>query len=89
MLDGYICTAAVAPLHALKPDLLAHCLVAHESAEPGHKKLCESMGKDPILNLGMALGEGTGAALALNVLRGALACHNDMATFDEAGIATG
>ena len=47
------------------------------------------MGKDPILNLGMALGEGTGAALALNVLRGALACHNDMATFDEAGIATG
>jgi nicotinate-nucleotide--dimethylbenzimidazole phosphoribosyltransferase len=44
------------------------------------------MGKQPILSLGMALGEGTGAALALTVLRGALACHDGMATFSEAGI---
>ncbi len=86
LLDGYICTAAVAPLATARPALLDHCLVAHRSAEPGHAKLCEMMGKTPILDLGMALGEGTGAALALNVLRGAVACHNGMATFAEAGI---
>lgn len=87
ILDGYICTAAVAPLHGAAPGLLDHCLVGHRSAEPGHTRLCIAMGKEPILSLNMALGEGTGAALALNVLRGALACHNGMATFAEAGIA--
>ncbi|MFP4450296.1 MAG: nicotinate-nucleotide--dimethylbenzimidazole phosphoribosyltransferase, partial [Rhodosalinus sp.] len=86
LLDGYICTAAVAPLHGANPRLLEHCLIGHLSAEPGHARLAEAMGKAPILSLGMALGEGTGAALALTVLRGALACHNDMATFAEAGI---
>jgi nicotinate-nucleotide--dimethylbenzimidazole phosphoribosyltransferase len=86
LLDGYICTAAVAPLHGALPALLDHCLVGHRSAEPGHGRLCAAMGKDPILDLGMALGEGTGAALALTVLRGALACHDGMATFAEAGI---
>jgi nicotinate-nucleotide--dimethylbenzimidazole phosphoribosyltransferase len=87
ILDGYICTAAVAPLHGAAPGLLDHCLVGHQSAERGHARLCAAMGKRPILALDMALGEGTGAALALNVLRGALACHNGMATFAEAGIA--
>ncbi|AMY67263.1 nicotinate-nucleotide--dimethylbenzimidazole phosphoribosyltransferase [Frigidibacter mobilis] len=86
MLDGYICTAAVAPLHGAAPGLLDHCLVGHLSAEPGHARLCSAMGKAPILDLGMALGEGTGAALALMVMRGALECHNGMATFAEAGI---
>lgn len=87
MLDGYICTAAVAALHGAAPALLDHCLVGHLSAEPGHARLCSAMGKAPILDLGMALGEGTGAALALMVLRGALECHDRMATFAEAGIA--
>ncbi|GAA5066436.1 nicotinate-nucleotide--dimethylbenzimidazole phosphoribosyltransferase [Roseibacterium beibuensis] len=86
LLDGYICTAAVAPLHGANPAFLDHCLIGHQSAEPGHARLCGAMEKQPILHLGMALGEGTGAALALGVLRGALACHNDMATFAEAGI---
>jgi nicotinate-nucleotide--dimethylbenzimidazole phosphoribosyltransferase len=86
LLDGYICTAAVAPLHGAMPGSLDHCLVGHLSAEPGHARLCAAIGKTPILNLGMALGEGTGAALALAVLRGALACHDGMATFAEAGI---
>lgn len=89
MLDGYICTAAAAPLYALNPALLDHCLVGHASAEPGHKRLLEAMDKDPVLDLGMALGEGTGAALALGVLKGAVACHNGMATFAEAGVAGG
>lgn len=86
ILDGYICTAAVAPLHGARPAVLDHCLVGHMSAEPGHARLCAAMAKHPILNLGMALGEGTGAALALTVLKGALACHDGMATFAEAGI---
>lgn len=86
LLDGYICTAAVTALHAARPDSLDHCLIGHQSAEPGHERLAQALGKAPILNLGMALGEGTGAALALGVLRGALACHAGMATFAEAGI---
>ena len=86
LLDGYICTAAVAPLHGANPGFLDHCLIGHQSAEPGHARLCDAMGKTPILSLGMALGEGTGAALALTILRGALACHDGMATFAEAGI---
>lgn len=86
ILDGFICTAAAAPLYAVDPRLLDHCIVAHVSAEPGHARLLERMGKAPILSLGMRLGEGSGAAVALGVLRSALACHNGMATFAEAGI---
>ena len=87
VLDGFICTAAVAPLWAARKDALDHCLAGHRSAEPGHARLCVAMGKAPLLDLGMALGEGTGAALALMVLRGAVACHASMATFADAGIA--
>ena len=86
LLDGFICTASVAPLFSADPAYLSHCLVAHTSREPGHAKMLSAMEMDPILSLDMALGEGTGAAVALNVLRGALACHNGMATFAEAGV---
>ncbi|MEP3640133.1 MAG: nicotinate-nucleotide--dimethylbenzimidazole phosphoribosyltransferase [Paracoccaceae bacterium] len=89
LLDGYICTAAVVPLHDLDPKLLDHCLVGHSSAEPGHARMVSEMKKTPILSLGMALGEGSGAALALGVLRAALECHNGMATFAEAGVSGG
>ncbi|MEP1536902.1 MAG: nicotinate-nucleotide--dimethylbenzimidazole phosphoribosyltransferase [Paracoccaceae bacterium] len=89
LLDGYICTAAVVPLHDLSPKLLDHCLVGHSSAEPGHARMLREMNKVPILSLGMALGEGSGAALALGVLRAALECHNGMATFAEAGVSGG
>ncbi len=89
LLDGYICTAAVAPLFATSATLLDHCLVGHASAEPGHRKLLAAMGKDPVLDFSMRLGEGTGAALALGIVRSALACHNGMATFAEAGVADG
>ena len=86
LLDGFICTASVLPLWRAAPELLDHCLVGHRSAEPGHARLLEAIGKRPILDLGMALGEGSGAAMALSVLRAALACHGGMATFAEAGI---
>ncbi|KUF10362.1 nicotinate-nucleotide--dimethylbenzimidazole phosphoribosyltransferase [Pseudoponticoccus marisrubri] len=89
LLDGYICTAAVAPLFDADPALLAHCLAGHASAEPGHRRLLDAMGLRPVLSLDMALGEGSGAALALGVLRAALECHNGMATFAEAGVSGG
>lgn len=89
LLDGYICTAAVAPLYATDPSLLDHCLVGHASAEPGHRKLLDAMSKTPVLDFAMRLGEGTGAALALGIVRSALACHNGMATFAEAGVSGG
>lgn len=86
ILDGFICTAAAGPLYAADPVLLAHCLVGHRSAEPGHRRLLEAMAQEPVLDFNMALGEGSGAALALNILRAAVACHSDMATFAEAGV---
>lgn len=86
ILDGFICTAAVATLHALGT-VLDHCIVGHASAEPGHRRLLQAIGKQALLDLRLCLGEGTGAALALGILRAALACHNGMATFSEAGVA--
>ena len=86
ILDGYICTASAAPLHKVAPALLDHCLVGHQSVEPGHRKLLAAFGKKAILDFDMRLGEGSGAALALGVLRSALACHNGMATFAEAQV---
>lgn len=86
ILDGFICTAAAAVLTRDDPGALAHCLIGHESAEPGHRRLIGALAMQPVLSLDMRLGEGSGAAVALMVLRGALACHNGMATFAEAGI---
>ena len=86
ILDGFICCAAAAVLTRDDPDALAHALIGHESAEPGHRRLVAALGLAPILSLDMRLGEGSGAAVALMVLRAALACHDGMATFAEAGI---
>lgn len=86
ILDGFICTAAAACLYAADPRMLAHCLVGHASAEPGHRRLLAALGQKPVLEFDMRLGEGSGAALALGILRSALACHNGMATFGEAGV---
>ena len=77
---------AAALLQAAAPGALDHCLVAHCSAEPGHRRLVERLGKKPLLDLGMRLGEASGAALAIPVLRAAIACHNGMASFAEAGV---
>ncbi|MCC5970604.1 MAG: nicotinate-nucleotide--dimethylbenzimidazole phosphoribosyltransferase [Pararhodobacter sp.] len=88
ILDGFICTAAAAVLHPFG-DALAHCLAGHCSAEPGHKRLLEALGLRPVLALDMRLGEGSGAAVALGVLRAALAVHDGMATFAEAGVSGG
>jgi nicotinate-nucleotide--dimethylbenzimidazole phosphoribosyltransferase len=86
VLDGFIATAAAAPLAQLHPSALGHVQVAHCSAEAGHRALCAELALRPILDLDMRLGEATGAALSVAVLRAALACHLGMATFDEAGV---
>jgi nicotinate-nucleotide--dimethylbenzimidazole phosphoribosyltransferase len=84
MLDGFICTASAAPLEKAIPGLLDHCMVAHASAEPAHRRLAELLGKKPLLDLGLRLGEASGAALAAGVVKAACACHTGMATFAEA-----
>ena len=86
VLDGFTSTAAAAVLYAADPHALDHCVVGHVSAEPGHRRLVERIGQRPIFDLGMRLGEGSGATLALAVLKAAAACHNGMATFAEARV---
>ncbi len=89
LLDGFVATAAAAPLARLTHNGLAHALAGHVSAEAQHPKLLANLGLAPVLDLGMRLGEASGACLAVNVLRGALACHAGMATFAEAGVSEG
>jgi len=86
LLDGFVCTAAVAPLYKLRTDTLAHALAGHVSAEAGHRLLLDELKLKPLLDLNMRLGEASGAATALLLLRAALACHTGMATFAEAGV---
>ncbi|WP_455373244.1 nicotinate-nucleotide--dimethylbenzimidazole phosphoribosyltransferase [Limibacillus halophilus] len=86
LLDGFVCTAAAAVVQALDPKAIDHCLVAHRSAEQAHARLCEKIGKPPLLDLGMRLGEASGAALAILLAKAAVACHNGMASFSDAGV---
>ncbi len=86
LLDGFVCTAAAAPLVRLTENALAHTLAAHRSAEAGHGALLAALEQRPLLDLGLRLGEGSGAAVAIAILRAAVACHNGMATFAEAGV---
>lgn len=86
ILDGYVVCAAICPVFASQPDVIAHCLAGHVSAEPAHRKMLQKLGLKPILDLGMRLGEGSGAALAAQVVRAAVASHNNMATFAEAAV---
>jgi len=88
LLDGFTCTAAAAVLYRLDPHALDHCLVAHVSAEPGHRRLLQAIGKRALVDLDMRLGEASGAALAIPLLQAAVTCHTGMATFAEAGVST-
>ncbi len=86
ILDGFIGTAAAAALEKASPGALDHCVAGHLSEESAHERLLNALGMEPILNLGLRLGEGSGAALAVNILKSALACHSGMATFEEAAV---
>jgi nicotinate-nucleotide--dimethylbenzimidazole phosphoribosyltransferase len=88
IVDGYVATSAAAVICRLDPGALDHCLFGHVSTEPGHRRALERLGKTPLLDLGMRLGEGTGAALAAGIVKAAAALHSGMATFAEAGVAT-
>ena len=89
ILDGFICCAAAACLQSVEPGALDHAVSGHQSAEGAHPRLLEKLGKDPILSLGLRLGEASGAALAIGVLQAAIACHSGMSTFSEAGVTDG
>ncbi len=83
VLDGYVVTSSVLPLAMVAPDALDHCIVGHCSAEPGHRRLLERLGKRPLLDLDMRLGEGSGAMAAVPLLAMACAGITDVPTFDE------
>jgi nicotinate-nucleotide--dimethylbenzimidazole phosphoribosyltransferase len=87
LLDGFIASAAILPLVRSNRAFTDHCLAAHCSAEAGHARLLEALDLEPLLRLGLRLGEGTGAALAVPIVRAALAAHDEMATFEEAAVA--
>jgi len=86
IVDGFVTTAAASVVHAMDPTAVDHCLFAHCSAEAAHARVLERLGKEPLLDLGMRLGEGTGAALAAVMTRAAAELHNGMATFEQAGV---
>jgi nicotinate-nucleotide--dimethylbenzimidazole phosphoribosyltransferase len=86
LLDGFATTVAACVLRALDPHLLDHCQVAHVSAEPGHRRLLAKIERTALFDLGMRLGEASGAALAIGLIRAAVACHTGMATFADAGV---
>jgi nicotinate-nucleotide--dimethylbenzimidazole phosphoribosyltransferase len=86
LLDGYVVGAACASLELAAPGAIAHVLAGHCSAEPGHRLLLEKLGLEPLLDLGMRLGEGSGALAALPLVRLAARCVTDVATFGEWGM---
>ncbi|RLA55888.1 MAG: nicotinate-nucleotide--dimethylbenzimidazole phosphoribosyltransferase [Gammaproteobacteria bacterium] len=86
LVDGYICTAAALLACCLNARVRDWMLFAHCSAEPGHRYLLEALSAEPLLDLGLHLGEGSGAAVALPLLQMACHLHNTMATFSEAGV---
>ena len=89
ILDGFICSAAAAAFAHAVPGILDHTVAGHVSAEGAHKAILDQIGKKPLLSMDMRLGEGSGGALAISMLQAAVACHTGMATFAEAGVATG
>ncbi|MBT2132549.1 nicotinate-nucleotide--dimethylbenzimidazole phosphoribosyltransferase [Aliiroseovarius lamellibrachiae] len=89
ILDGFICSAAAMCLEKSVQGALDHTVAGHVSAEAAHGRVLKALNKEPLLALGMRLGEGSGAALAIGVLKGAIACHSGMATFAEAGVSAG
>ncbi len=86
LLDGFVVGAAVAPLELAWPGALDHCVAGHCSGEPGHRRLLDKLGKAPLLDLGLRLGEGSGALAAVPLVRLAAACVTEVATFAEWGL---
>jgi len=88
VLDGFISGAAALIAAGLEPTVRGYLIASHRSQEPGHRLMLEHLGLQPLLDLDLRLGEGTGAALAMPLIEAACRIINDMATFDEAGVST-
>lgn len=86
VLDGFICCAAAATLEKAVPGALDHCIAGHVSAEAAHGAVLREIGKEPLLSMGLRLGEGSGAGLAMPLVKAAVECLSGMATFAEAGV---
>jgi nicotinate-nucleotide--dimethylbenzimidazole phosphoribosyltransferase len=86
VVDGVIALAGACLAAAVAPDVLGYCVAGHRSTEPGASAALEHLGLEPLLDLGLRLGEGTGACLALPLLEAAARVLSDMATFDAAGV---
>jgi nicotinate-nucleotide--dimethylbenzimidazole phosphoribosyltransferase len=86
MLDGFICTAGATLATRMAPAVKDYLFAGHASVEIGQRALLKELGLDPILNLNLRLGEGTGGALAVSVLSAAVSIYNEMATFESAGV---
>ena len=89
LVDGFISSVAALVALRIRPDIAPWLLLSHASAEPGHATVVAAIGQRPLIDLGMRLGEGSGAAVCVPLLRLACALHNNMATFAEAGVAKG
>jgi nicotinate-nucleotide--dimethylbenzimidazole phosphoribosyltransferase len=87
VIDGFISTAAAMIAFALAPRVREYLIAGHVSGEAGHRRMLEWLGLEPLLDLRMRLGEGTGAVLALTLVEAACRTLAEMATFEEAGIA--
>ncbi len=88
IIDGYVASSAALLAYLLKPETLDYMVFSHKSAEPGHDSFYQFFGKKPLLDLNMRLGEGTGSALAMNLVDASKAILNQMATFESAGVST-
>ncbi|MCC2095578.1 MAG: nicotinate-nucleotide--dimethylbenzimidazole phosphoribosyltransferase [Hyphomicrobiales bacterium] len=86
VLDGYTVCAAAALLQAMNPEALDHCIAGHVTPQAAHADVLRRLGKAPLLDMGINLGEATGAALAAGIIKAAAATHNDMATREQAGV---
>jgi nicotinate-nucleotide--dimethylbenzimidazole phosphoribosyltransferase len=87
VIDGFISTAGALIAQAICPTVTDYLFAGHQSEEPGHKIMLRHLGLRPILDLGMRLGEGTGGALAMTIMEGALRVFKEVLTFEEAGVA--
>ncbi|WP_196890429.1 nicotinate-nucleotide--dimethylbenzimidazole phosphoribosyltransferase [Aureivirga marina] len=86
LVDGFICTTALLIAKSIYPDVLEYCIFSHNSEEKGHEKMLDYLNKEALLNLNLRLGEGTGAAIAIPILRTSVAFFNEMASFASAGV---